>query len=372
MKVIFAGGGTGGHLFPGIAIAEEFLRHEPDSEILFIVGRSKSESAIITRYGFRAKCVSAGRIAGSCLKQPIRLLSAVFRSAVGIIQSFFIIIDFKPDIIVGMGGYVSAPVVLAGCILRKTCIIQEQNYIPGMANKLLSRFVDEVETAFPETENFLNYRNVCVPGNPVRRSILSADRSTGMQNLELSEDKLNLIVFGGSLGAHAINLAVSEVLKQIQNNPSQRELLKSWRIIHITGKSDYPWISQAYKSDGIPALVFPFVDEMENIYGVADLVICRAGANTVAELTALGLPAIYVPYPWAANNHQEYNARWVCERGAGVLVPDDELSADKFSNCLIELMRDDDKREKLSIANRKLGKPEAARLIVERMKCLKK
>ena len=368
MKVILAGGGTGGHLFPGVAIAEEFLRQEPDSEILFVVGRNKSEPAIIAKYGFNSRCISAGRIAGKIRRGCI---SAVFRSIVGVLQSFSIIRGFKPDIIIGMGSYISAPVVFAGCILRKTCIIQEQNYIPGMANRFLSRFVDEVEVAFPETENLLSC-HVCVTGNPVRRSILSADRSTGMQNLELSEDKLNLIVFGGSLGAHAINLAVSEVLKQIQSNPSQQKLLKSWRIIHITGKSDYPGISQAYRADRIPALVFPFVDEMENIYGVADLVICRAGANTVAELTALGLPAIYVPYPWASNNHQEYNARWVCDRGAGVLVPDNELSADRFCNCLIELMSDDDKREKLSLASKKLGRPEAARLIVERIKCLKK
>lgn len=369
MKVILAGGGTGGHLFPGVAIAEELKRQEPNSEVLFVVGRNKSESVIITRYGFNSRCISAGRIAGKIRRGCI---SAVFRLIIGVLQSFSIIVDFKPDIIIGMGSYISAPVVFAGCILRKICVIQEQNYIPGMANRFLSKFVYEVETAFPETENLLSCRNVCVSGNPVRRSILSADRSTGMQNLELSGDKLNLIVFGGSLGAHAINLAVLEVLKQIQNNPSQRELLKSWRIIHITGKSDYPGISQAYKSDRIPALVFPFVDEMENIYGVADLVICRAGANTVAELTALGLPAIYIPYPWASNNHQEYNARWVCDRGAGVLVPDNELSADRFCNCLIELMSDDDKREKLSLASRKLGKPEAARMIVERMKCLKK
>ncbi len=371
MRVIFAGGGTGGHLYPGVAIAQELKRQKPDSESLFVIDRGLSESAAITRYEFAFRKISAGKWRG---KSPWGLLLAGFRLSLGFLQSVSIIRSFKPDIIVGLGGYVSCPLVFAGAVCGKTTIIQEQNYKPGLANRLLSRFVDEVEVSFPETVDFLAAKiarvqscNVCVTGNPIRRNILTADRLHGIKSLGLGEGKLNLAVFGGSHGARRINLAILETLGEIRRTSN---LLDSWQVVHITGRKDYSVTIQAYKSIGVEAHVFSFVEHMEDIYGIADLVVCRAGGSTVAELTSIGLPAIYIPYPWASDKHQEYNARWLCERGGGVLVPDNELET-RLKEVLVNLMEDKEKREKMASASRKLGRPEASAKVVERMICLK-
>ncbi len=364
MRVILTGGGTGGHLFPGVAIAEELKKQRPDSEILFVINKGWSEPATITCYGFSFRRIAAGKWRGKSLW---RLLIAGLRLTVGFFESLLIIRSFKPDVIVGLGGYASCPLMFAGVVCRKTTIVHEQNYNPGLANRLLSRFVDEVEVSFPETKNFLSSRNVCVTGSPIRRSILTADRLRGIKSLGLEEKKLNLVMFGGSHGARRINSAALGALGEIKGSS---DLLAAWQVVHITGREDYPVIVDAYESSGIEAYVFPFVEHMENIYGIADVVVCRAGGSTVAELTAIGLPAIYVPYPWATDNHQEYNARWVSERGAGVLVLDKELES-RFKNVLVDLMQDGEKREKMASASRKLGRPSASAKVVERIICLK-
>jgi UDP-N-acetylglucosamine--N-acetylmuramyl-(pentapeptide) pyrophosphoryl-undecaprenol N-acetylglucosamine transferase len=376
VRVIFAGGGTGGHLFPGLAIAEELEKQEPGSEILFVVNDGNAQSVSIRKYGFRCTAIRAGRLAGRSFRQ---LVPAVFLSFAGFMQSLLIIRNFKPDIVVGLGSYVSGPLVLAAVLLRKRTILQEQNYIPGLTTRLLSRFVDEVEVTFTGTEALLSgCREIrltrgcrgCVTGNPVRGRILEADRTASAGKLGLSAGKLNLVVFGGSRGARRINEAVSEILKGFKESSPEAGLLKSWRVVHITGRDDYARILETYESKGIPAYVSPFIENMEDVYGAADLVVCRAGGSTIAELTARGVPAIYIPYPWASANHQEHNARWVCERGAGELVLDSELAGQRLCDCMRRLMCDEEKRRELGVSSRKLGKPDAAKLIVERMRIL--
>ena len=364
MRVIFAGGGTGGHLFPGLAIAEELERQEPGSEILFVVNAKNVLSVSIRKYGFGCMAIRAGRLAGRSFREVV---PAIFFSFAGFVQSLLIIRNFRPDIVVGLGSYVSGPLVMAAVLLRKKTILQEQNYLPGLTTRLLSGFVDEVEAGFPCTE-LLNCRRVCVTGNPVRRKILEADRIASAGKLGFSAEKLNLIVFGGSRGARKINEAVSKVIGKFKESSSEAGLLESWRVVHITGKDDYLKIRETYESKGIPAYVSPFIENMEDVYGAADLVVCRAGGSTIAEVTARGLPAIYIPYPWASANHQEHNARWVCERGAGKLVLDAELAGQRLYDCMKRLMCDGEKRKELHLASRRLGKPEAAKLIVERMR----
>ena len=360
IKVIFAGGGTGGHLFPGVAIAEELKRQRPDSEALFVINRGWSGPTPVTCHDFAFRRITAPKWRG---KSPWRILLTGPRLAVGFFQSVSIIASFRPHVIVGLGGYVSCPLVFAGIVCRRITIIQEQNYKPGLTNRLLSRFVDEVEVGFPETKTFLRSRSVCVTGNPVRRNILTADRLHAIKSLGLRERKLNLVIFGGSHGARRINLAVLETVKEIERSST---LLTSWQIIHIAGRKDYSGTLKGYESCGIKAQVFPFVEHMENIYAVADLLVCRAGGGTIAELTALGLPAIYIPYPWASDNHQEYNARWVCERGAGILIVDNELET-RLRDVLVDLMEDVQKREKMASASGKLGRPQASADVVERI-----
>ena len=365
MRVIFAGGGTGGHLFPGLAIAEELEKQEPGSEILFVVNVGNTQSVSIRKYGFRCIAIMAGRLAGRTFRE---LVPAIFFSFAGFMQSLLIIGNFRPDVVVGLGSYVSGPFVVAALLLRKRTILQEQNYVPGLTTRLLSRFADEVEVGFAGTEALLNCRRVCATGNPVRRKILEAERTVSAGKLGLSAGKLNLVVFGGSRGARRINEAVSKILKEIKDSPSEAGLLESWQIVHITGRDDYVRILKAYESEKILAYVSPFIENMEDVYGAADLVVCRAGGSTIAELTARGLPAIYIPYPWASANHQEHNARWVSERGAGELVLDSELAGKRLHDCIAKLMRDGDRRRELSLASRRLGKPEAAKLIIERMR----
>ena len=363
MRVIFAGGGTGGHLFPGVAAAEELKRQEPDSEILFVIDKGLPEPSAITYRGFAIRRITAKRWR---TKSPLSLLLACVHLAVGFLQSLSIIRSFKPDVVVGLGGYVSCPVVFAGVVFRKTTIIQEQNYIPGMANRLLSGFANEVELSFPETKALLSFPttpNVHVTGNPIRENILTGDRAHGIRNLGLKDGKLNLIIFGGSQGARRINTAILETFRRVKRNS---RLLSSWQIVHITGAKDYDAMIQEYKSSGIAAQVFPFVENMGDVYAAADLVVCRAGAGAIAELTAVGLPAIYVPYPWASDNHQEYNARWVCEKGGGVLVLDNELETG-FSDVLVDLMENRERREEMVSASRRLGRPDAAKNVVERI-----
>ncbi len=364
MKVILAGGGTGGHLFPGLAIAEELERQEPGSEILFVVDAKNARSVSVRKYGFRCIAIRAGKLVGRSFRE---LVPAIFFSFAGFMQSLLIIGNFRPDVVVGLGSYVSGPFVAAALLLRKRTILQEQNYVPGLTTRILSGFVGEVEVGFAGT---IRGCRVCVTGNPVRRKILEADRTASAGKLGLSAGKLNLVVFGGSRGARRINEAVLKVIGKLKDSSSDAGLLESWQIVHITGRDDYVRILKAYESKEIPAYVSPFIENMEDVYGAADLVVCRAGGSTIAELTARGLPAIYIPYPWASANHQEHNARWVCEREAGELVLDAELAGRKLYDCMRRLMCDEKKRRELHLASRRLGKPEAAKLIVERMRIL--
>lgn len=363
MRVILAGGGTGGHIFPGIAVAEELKLQDAASEPLFVVNRDWEGLDAITYYGFPYRTVTAGKWNPRSL---LKWVSTGFQLAVGFFESLLVIRNFKPDVVAGLGGYASVPLVLAGIVCGKKSVIQEQNYIPGLANKFLSRFVNEIEVSFPETKKFLKFSNVYVTGNPVRKSILTGSRLRGVESLGLEKDKLNLVIFGGSHGAHKMNMAVSEVLREFQEDSA---LVAAWQVIHITGRRDYPAIVRKYGSLPVRTYVFPFIEGMENVYNAADLIVCRAGGGTIAEVVAKGIPAVYVPYPWARDNHQEFNARWVCERGGGVLVKDGEVES-KLEKVVVDLMKNREKREKMAAGSMKLGRPEAARKVAERMLAL--
>jgi len=349
MRVLIAGGGTGGHLFPGIAIAEAFRDREPTTEVLFVGTGNPIEISTISKKGFDHVKIVAEGFKGRGLWRQIRSL---FKLPVGLWQGLRIIRQFDPDIIIGVGGYASGPVALAGRPTGKKIVIHEQNILPGLTNRILGRFANRIFISFPDNFGIFRPSRTVITGNPVRRELLArkSDRK--------ATEQFAVLVLGGSQGAHAVNCAVIEALDHLENP-------ERMTFIHQTGAKDAAWVAQAYESRGIKARVEAFFEDMAGPYSSADLVICRAGATTVSELMALGKPAIFIPFPFATNNHQELNARYVADTGGAEVVLEKDLKGDLLAGKLDhyalhpETLRDMAKRM-LAIA-----RPDAADVIVD-------
>ena len=305
MRVIIAGGGTGGHIYPGIAIGEEILK-DKDSDVLFVGTEKGLEGKIVPAEGYRLATIPAGGIVKKGLLT--KAISAT-KIAMGILKAMGIIKRYDPHIVIGTGGYVSLPVLMAASILRRPTLILEQNFFPGLANRIMARFVDKVVVAFDGTGSFFN-REVLVLGNPVREKILKIRHR--------DEGKFVVFIFGGSQGARMLNSHMVDALPHID--------LKDIRFIHQTGTKDYPWVKEAYERHKMDARIEPFIFHMEKAYEMADLVICRSGATTVAELMACGLPSLLVPYPHAIHDHQLKNAEYLAEQGCGEIILEQNLS----------------------------------------------
>ena len=347
MRVIFAGGGTGGHLFPGLAVAREFQRRDPMTEILFMGTTQGIEYRVLPKQGYRLETLPVRGLKGRGVRGVIDALYGVPAS---LLRSLKIIRGFRPDCIIGLGGYASGPALLAAKLAGIRCAIMEQNLRPGFTNKLLARFVDRVFTAYPESAAFFPGARVVETGNPVRWQKLPAGRKL---------DNFSLLIFGGSLGARRINFAVIDALKELT------ELKSEIFITHQTGELDFAAIRVAY--DGLPfaAEVTPFIDKMDEAYAQADLVLCRAGATTVAELTAFGKAAILVPYPYAIYDHQRGNAQALHERGAAEMILDQELNGQILAQKIRGYLSDRGRLDQMAAAARMLGRPDAAGHIVD-------
>ena len=354
MKIVVAGGGTGGHIFPGIALAEAFEKQDPKTQILFVGTRNEFEVSILARRGLRHMSIAAAGLKGRSLWQQVQ---AVFRVPKGFFQALAIIWRFKPDIVIGVGGYASGPVALAAKLMRKKVVIHEQNVIPGFTNRLLGRISDRVFLSFPDKFTVFDKAKTLLTGNPVRQEILTARRE------ESSPETFNLLIVGGSQGAHAVNRAMIEALDHI-NNPE--------RIVftHQTGANDLEWVENAYSRHAMRADVRPFFEDMATAYKNADLVICRAGATTVAELTSLGKAAIYIPFPFAANNHQELNARYVTQVSGGEMLLEENLNGITLADRVNRYVSRPTDLEIMSAKAKALGKPQAAEFIVDECKRL--
>lgn len=339
MRVIIAGGGTGGHLYPGIAVAEEIYRQEPDSAVLFVGTKTGIESRILPKEGYRLEIIPAGGIVN---KNMISKFTSLLKITGGFIKSFFVLRRFKPDIVIGVGGYASAPMLSAAAIMRYPTMVMEQNLYPGTTNRFLSRIVDRVVVAFDGSDKFFN-RKVDVLGNPVRRGISDCKYNTGRT--------FTVFIFGGSQGSHAINKGIVESLEYIQKESGQI------RFLHQTGETDYAWVDESYKKAGITAEVAPYVYNIVDMYGKSDIVICRAGATTIAEITASGRPAILIPYPHAAHDHQRTNAEYMQTMGSAEVILEKDLSgkilADKIKYFMYNRDRLMEMAEKSSALYRK-------------------
>ena len=347
MRLIMAGGGTGGHLFPGLAVAREFQRRDAGTKILFVGSERGIEGRILPGEGFPLEAVAIKGIKGRGARG---LLEALYCVPVSFIRSLGIITRFRPECCIGLGGYASAPLLFAATVKRIRCAIMEQNLRPGLTNRILGWVVNRVFTTFKESNPYFPDKKVVETGTPVRWQQLPQMKK---------EEKLTLLVFGGSAGAHRINLSVVDALSRL------KDLAGEIQVIHQTGENDYNLIRDAYSALPFNSEVVQFIDRMDESYARTDLIVCRAGASTIAEITAFGKAAILVPYPYAADDHQTLNAEALRSRGAAEMILDQALDGEGLAQRIRDLYQDRKRLEAMGETARKMGRPEAAKRIVD-------
>ncbi|MFO1464144.1 MAG: undecaprenyldiphospho-muramoylpentapeptide beta-N-acetylglucosaminyltransferase [bacterium] len=351
LRILFAGGGTGGHLFSGIAVAERFRSRDPAAQILFVGTPFGLEKDIVPRAGFELRFIEATPLKGSGWRARLGSLARLPK-AYG--QSKKILKEFQPDLVVGIGGYASGPMTLAAHFSKIPTAVIEQNSIPGFTNRQLARFVDKIFISFAKAREFFDPQKTVFSGNPTRS--FAAPRQAR------PDGRLCLFVLGGSQGAHALNEAMRQAL------PSLRGQAERLHIIHQTGSKDFAAVEAAYREAGISAEVFPFLQDLGPYYAQADLMLCRAGAGTITELQNLGLPAILVPYPFAADDHQRYNAEEMVTAGAAEMILNQELNGAKVAERLNFYLLNRPILENMRSFSKKLSKPDAAKTVMN--KCL--
>jgi UDP-N-acetylglucosamine--N-acetylmuramyl-(pentapeptide) pyrophosphoryl-undecaprenol N-acetylglucosamine transferase len=356
MKVMIAGGGTGGHVFPGIAVAEELQRLRPGSEVLFVGSRRGLEAVAVPEAGFRIRYMMAR---GFPRRVWWRWPGAVLANAVGFLQALWIVMTERPDVVLGTGGYVSAPIAVAAWILGRPLILQEQNSIPGIANRSLARIADEVHLSFVEARSYFARKDhLKVTGNPIRAYILSGDRESAFTEFGLTPGRPTVFVFGGSRGARRINQAAVDAMRRLKGRVEVQWILQ-------TGREDYEWAKGEVEKEQLPAKVMPFLRRIHQAYAAADLVVCRSGAMTLAEIAACGTPAILVPYPHAAHDHQVVNASNLVDRGAAAMILDRELTGERLARDVARWLSDKQALSLMSAHARLFARPDAAEKIVK-------
>lgn len=367
MKVLLAGGGTGGHIYPAVTIARGLQAKVPDCEIMFVGTAQGLEANIIPKEGFQLRTIEIQGMQRKFGWDTLRTIGKLFK---GLEQSRRILVTFKPDVVVGTGGYVCGPVVFMASLLRIPTVIQEQNVFPGITNKILSRFVKLVLLGFGEAARYFPKRiKMAAPGNPVRPEVNDARRDAGLRAFGLDDAKRTILVAGGSRGARTINEAMLQVYRDFAQE-------KDVQILHVTGNTEYEALKAKAEECGIDfhnhgnIILVPYLYNMPEAMAAADLVIYRAGAIGLAEIAVRGLPAILIPYPYAAENHQEYNARLVEQKGAAVVITDRELTGELLSQTIRRLLSEPGKLERMAAASRSLGHPHATAAIVEEILAL--
>lgn len=350
--VLLAGGGTGGHIFPGIAIARELSEREHGCEILFVGTQQGLESKLVPAAGFRLLTISSAGIVGKSIAGRLKGIGLI---PAALAQSIGIVARARPRLVIGVGGFASGPVLAAAVLMRVPTLICEQNCIPGATNRWLAPFVTQVVVAFPETIEKLGGRGV-VLGNPVRKEFtLIAPRPA-------ADTPRHLLVCGGSRGARVINRAVCDAL------PSLAPLAGALRVTHQTGDADLGMVRDAWGRSAFPAGdvdVRPFIADMARVYEESDLIVSRAGATTVAELTASGRPAVLIPFAAAAHDHQTFNARALVAAGAAEMIAQQDLTGQILAATVRTLLSDPARLARMSVAARALGRPDAAARIAD-------
>ena len=366
LKVIISGGGTGGHIYPGISLACEIKDRDIKNDILFVGTERGLESKLIPREGFKIVKIKAR---GIKRKICFENLTAIVIFLISLFQSYNIIKKHKPDIVIGTGGYVSGSVVLMAAILGIPTFVHEQNVIPGITNKFLSRITRATFLSFNQSkEYFSNKAKIIFTGNPIRFKNIKQNIKREYKKFKLDSLKKTILVLGGSKGAASINRVVLggiDLTKDVIKN--------NWQVLLISGQDDYDDIMKMVGEDHKIFSVEPYLYDIEKAYSLADLVICRAGATTLAEISAYGLPAILIPYPYATQNHQEVNARIFTREGAALLILEKDLSDKKLAQVLLDILKDKNRLEIMARKSRELGNKNSAKKMIDYIfDCIKK
>ena len=352
MRLLIAGGGTGGHLFPGVALAEELRARDPDAAIRFVGTRRGIEARVLPELGWELALIE---LSGLKTDGALGAIRGVFRLPRALWQARKVIKQFRPDAVIGVGGYASGPVVLMARLGRIPTAICEQNSIPGLTNKILGRVARAVFLSFDESRRFFKPKKTTLSGNPVRRDLVA---KLATATPAPADGTVHVLVCGGSQGAVAVNELASQALATLAKSAPLS-------IVHQTGDRDLAATQARYAAAGVAAECRPFIKDMAAAYQAADIIIGRAGATTVAELAIAGKPALFIPYPFAADNHQEINAREMADAGAALMFRQSELTADKLADALRPLLADPARRAKMGAAMKQLGRPRAAATVVD-------
>jgi UDP-N-acetylglucosamine--N-acetylmuramyl-(pentapeptide) pyrophosphoryl-undecaprenol N-acetylglucosamine transferase len=355
LRVVMAGGGTGGHLYPGIAVARELLARQPEAAITFAGTSRGIETRVVPREGFALDVIRSAGIKG---KSIAGLLQGALLVPASLVDAWRVLSTRRPQLVIGVGGYSSGPVVLAAAMRGIPTMLLEQNAVPGLTNRLLAPFVRAAAVTFDSTQTFFGAK-AFVSGNPVRPEFRAPAESTEEGAIDDGRP-VQVLVFGGSQGAHAINMAMVEAAARLAAGSPHLH------VTHQTGERDVEMVRTAYRNAGLSADVEPFLYDMGRRLRQADLIVCRAGATTLAEMTAAGRAAILVPLPTATDDHQRKNAERLVAAGAAELLLQAEMNGAALADRILALARDGERRRTMAAAARRLARPDAAKAIVDR------
>ncbi len=354
LHIVITGGGTGGHLFPGVAVADAFVESNPDNRIIFIGTGNAFETRVLSGKGYEYDTIpSEGLISRGVGRQIVSLA----KIPLGVVRAVSILRRFKPDMVIGMGGYSAGPVISAARMMGTGTAIHEQNVIPGVTNRLAAYFVDLIFLSLSETRSYwrtpgVNIKKMRITGNPIRKDIIEhahAPRS--------SKDRFNVLIVGGSQGAHGINTAIANCLPLLEKK-------EAYRFVHLTGEADFEQIKAAYERSGTESKVSPFSNDMAKEYKDADLIICRAGATTLAEVSVMGKGVIFIPFPYATHQHQVLNAQTLVNAGAAEMILQKELSGRRLAERIHFYLTHPQRLQKMGELAKSRANPDAAKTIV--------
>jgi len=325
MKVVIAGGGTGGHLYPGIAIARELLK-ESGNEVVFVGTAQGIEAKVLPKEGLPVRFITVGKLKGMNL---LSIIKTMVLMPMSVLQSLKMLREIRPDVVIGVGGYSSGPMGLAALGLRVPLFIVEPNSYAGLANRKLGNLADKVVLCFPGTgaQRFFPPKKTVNLGPLVRKGIEQGDRDKALTDFGLEPGRFTVFVMGGSGGAHAINMAMKQASVYLKD-------VRDLQVLHQTGEQDVVEVAAGYRDAGVKAVVRPYIHDMAGAYAAADLVVGRSGATTVAELAVCGKHAVLVPFPFAADNHQEYNAMALAARGMAEVIIQRDLTPEKLAGVI--------------------------------------
>ncbi len=349
MNIVIAGGGTGGHVFPAVALASQ-LKREHRCQVLLVGSVGGLEERLVPAAGLRLELLKVGKLMGTGALNRARTMAGLPLSVASALR---LLRRFAPRVVVGVGGYASGPVVMAAGLLRIPVLLLEQNSIPGRTNRVLCRLARTVVTSFAGTARHFPAGKAVLLGNPVRPELLAAARQR-----ETARDRAGspcLLVLGGSQGARAVNHLVADAAEALL------EAVPGLRLVHQTGAADHRWVSERYEEAGLPGSAVPFIEDMSRAYLEADLVLGRSGATTIAELCVMGLPSVLVPFPFAIDDHQAHNAEDLVRAGGALMERQETLTAEKLVELLGGLLNDEARLELMGEATAGCGFPCAAR-----------